>query len=415
MIDQIFKRAGAVERQLAAPFAQSRSDYLAHCAAAGAKSTTLGNVARTLLAVVRYVELDRPGKVPLFELEDAAARWAAQDPGRRGGEAKWACQRFVRYASGWLRFAGRLEAPATVVPSYAALVAEFTDHMRSDMGWSEATVRSYRDRVAAFLGRCCRGKRTVAETSVSDIDRILSEKGAAGDRSRITLRNDAAALKAFFRYAERRGWCAPGLSASITTPRIYRDAGLPAGPSPDEVRRLLATTTGGSPADLRDRAVLLLLSAYGLRAGEVCALRLEDIDWEAETLRVRRSKTGVGGLFPLTRSLGEALLRYLREARPRCPQREIFLTLKAPVLPLHSTGISCIVRRRMRRIGVDRKRCAAHSLRHAFAQRLLDEGFSLRQIGDCLGHRSLAATTVYAKVGLVGLRQVADFDLEGLA
>lgn len=414
MIDQIFKRADAVERQLAAPLAKARSDYLTHCAEAGAKPSTLGNIARTLLAVVRYVELDRAGKVPIAEVQDAATRWATQDPRRRGGDPQWACQRFVRYATGWLRFAGLLELPATTVPPYGALVTEFTDHMRSEMGWSEATVRCYRDRVADFLGGYCQGNRTVAETTVADIDRTLGEKAATGGRSRITLRNDASALKAFFRYAEQRGWCAAGLSAAITTPRIYRDAGLPQGPSLEEVRRLLATTEGGTPADLRDRAVLLLLSAYGLRVGEVRVLRLDDIDWEAETLRVRRLKTGRGDLFPLTRRLGEALLRYLREARPRRPEREIFLTLKAPIRPLDSTGVSSIVRRRMRRIGIARKRFAAHSLRHAFAQRLLDEGFSLRQIGDCLGHRSLSATTIYAKVGLAGLRQVADFDLEEL-
>ena len=95
---------------------------------------------------------------------------------------------------------------------------------------------------------------------------------------------------------------------------------------------------------------LLLLSAYGLRAGEVRILRLEDIDWEAETLRVRHSKTARGDLFPLTRSLGEALLRYLREARPRRPDCEVFLTLKAPIRPLDSGGVSSIVRCRMHRI-----------------------------------------------------------------
>ena len=209
---------------------------------------------------------------------------------------------------------------------------------------------------------------------------------------------------------------APGLAAAITAPRVYKAATLPAGPSPEELRRLLATTTGDRPADVRDRALLLTLSVYGLRAGEAQALRLDDINWEAETLRVRRPKTGRTTWFPLSRRVGEALARYLREARPRTDTRQVFLTLKVPVRPLGASTISSVVRSRMRRYGIECERRGAHALRHAFAQRLLDEGFSMTEIEDCLGHRSPDATAVYAKVDLAGLRQVvADFDLEGLA
>ena len=147
----------------------------------------------------------------------------------------------------------------------------------------------------------------------------------------------------------------------------------------------------------------------------MCGLRLEDIDWEAGSLTVRRPKPGRAGRYPLVRSAGDAILRYLRAVRPRRDNREIFLTLVAPVRPLGPGAISAVVRSRMRRLGIDSQRRGAHALRHAFAQHLQDQGFSMKVIGDCLGHRSPASTAVYAKADLAGLRQVADFDPEWLA
>ena len=289
--------------------------------------------------------------------------------------------------------------------------------MRQDRGWSEATIRDRRARADDFLRRFCARTGALAEATIATIDRALSENNArtGRPRCRTTIRTHADALRAFFRFAEDRGWSRPGVAAAIVAPRVYRDAALPVGPSWGEQRLLLASTEGDCPADLRDRALLLMLSAYGLRAGEVCALQLDDIDWEAETLRVRRPKTGRVDLFPLSHRVGEALARYLRHARPHTDVRKIFLALTAPTRPLSASAISSVVRSRMQRCGIKCPRRGAHALRHAFAQRLLDEGFLMQEIGDCLGHRSLDSTAVYAKVALAGLRQVADFDLEGLA
>ena len=169
------------------------------------------------------------------------------------------------------------------------------------------------------------------------------------------------------------------------------------------------------PSALRDRAILLLLAVYGMRAGKVRGLRLDDIGWEAGIIRLRRPKTGSNGTYPLTRTVGEAIVRYLREARPRSTAREVFLTLRAPVQPLGASLMPVMVGTRMRAADIKCERRSAHSLRHACAQRLLEEGLSMQEIGDCLGHRSPQSTGRYAKVALARLREVADFDLEGLA
>ena len=227
-----------------------------------------------------------------------------------------------------------------------------------------------------FLRRFCARCRALADVTIATIDRAVNENNARDGRPRCraTIRTHADALRAFFRFAEARGWSRPGLAALIVAPRVYRDAALPVGPSPEEQRRLLATTEGGHPADLRDRALVLTLSAYGLRAGEARGIQLDDIDWQAQTLRVRRPKTGSTDLFPLSRRVGGAIARYLHEARPPTNIRALFLSLKAPARPLSASGISSVIRSRMQRCGIDCPRRGAHALRHAFAQRLLGRG-----------------------------------------
>ena len=416
-LNHLFKQADAVQRYLAAPLTRSRLAYLAHRAEQGARSSTLRGIAALQVKVIHYLELGEQGQVARPDIEAAARRWISQDPARRGGNPDVAQRHFVSHATCWLRFSGRLEDSAISTHPHSGEVADFVDYMRQERGWSEATIRDRRARADGFLRRFCARTGALAEVTVATIDRALNENNArtGRPRCRTTIRTHADALRAFFRFAEDRGWSRPGVAAAIVAPRVYRDAALPVGPSWEEQRLLLASTESDCPADLRDRALLLTLSAYGLRVGEVCALRLDDIDWEAETLRVRRPKTGRVDLFPLSRRVGETLARYLRQARPHTDVRKIFLALTAPTRPLSASAISSVVRSRMQRCGIKCPRRGAHALRHAFAQRLLDEGFLMQEIGDCLGHRSLDSTAVYAKVALAGLRQVADFDLEGLA
>ena len=416
-LNQIFKRTDAIQRHLAAPLVQSRLSYLAHCAEQGAKPSTLRGIAAHQVRLIHHLGLGTEGKVTRSEIEAAAKRWAFRDPGRRNGDPDTARCNFVSHAIGWLRFLDRLEVQEGPAHPYSAELAEYVNHMRLERGWSEATVRGHRGRADDFLRRFCASAGALADVTTATIDRALNERNARNGRPRrpSTIRTHADCLRSFLLFSEGRGWSRPGLAALIVAPRVFRDAALPLGPSRMELRSLIEATEGDRLADLRDRALLLTLSAYGLRSGEVAGLLVGDINWEAETLRVRRPKTGRIDLFPLSRRVGDAVARYLCEVRQRTDHREIFLALTAPVRPLGASAISDVVRRRMQRCGIDCPRRGAHALRHAFAQHLLDEGFSMQEIGDCLGHRNLDSTAIYAKVDLAGLRQVAQFDLEGLA
>lgn len=189
-------------------------------------------------------------------------------------------------------------------------------------------------------------------------------------------------------------------------------AGLPAVEHPalhswEEVGKVLATVDRRTPAGRRDYAILLLLVTYGLRAREVAALTLDDIDWKRERLAVPERKAGHSTAFPLSKSVGEALVDYLQRGRSQTTDRHVFFRAVAPMRPIAQAGISSCARSYLVQAGIDVPRRGSHTLRHTLVQRLVDNDFSLKTIGDFVGHRSPASTQIYAKVAVESLRQVA--------
>ncbi|WP_168109999.1 tyrosine-type recombinase/integrase [Ramlibacter lithotrophicus] len=180
----------------------------------------------------------------------------------------------------------------------------------------------------------------------------------------------------------------------------------------DDVRRLIATAASDSEIDLRDRAILMLLAVYGLRHREVTGLRLEDIDFGGQQLRIWRLKRRQPQVYPLIPSVAEILRVYIEQARPSVGFPEVFIGARAPRVPL--SGIYEIVARRLRPLGIELAHRGPHALRHACASKLLADGMTLQQIGDHLGHRSAESTAIYTKVDLTALREIGEFDLEGL-
>jgi integrase/recombinase XerD len=222
-------------------------------------------------------------------------------------------------------------------------------------------------------------------------------------------------LRAWFGYCEQRGWARAGLADAILSPRVYRQEGLPLGPTWDAVDRVLAETGAEDPASLRDHAIILMLSVYGWRSGTVRRLRLDDIDWAHDRIRFIHSKSRREETAPLEARVGNAIARYLREGRPSSDTRIVFLTLRAPYRPLSAGGLYNVVKSRLAKQGLPRSGCGPHGLRHAYARHLVESGRSFKEVGDHLGHRSPDATRIYAKVDLTSLRKVAFEDLGGLA
>lgn len=358
------------------------------------------------VSLLRLLDLREGERVSVVRVEAAAERWSLPGEHHSNRPARpEARRRFFGHAVRWLSFVNLLEAPCKTQHAHTREVAVFTAWMRKERGWSDDTIRGCSvDRFFDWLNE--RGA-SLASVRIADIDQAIMRYHAR-NCSRITIHDYAYRLRTFFRFAEQQGWCAAGLADGIMPSRFHSGETVPKGLDRDEVLRLLATTEGTCPADLRDRAILMLLIAYGLRSGEVIGLRLDDLNWKEETLQVRCPKPGRTHRYPLSRGVGHAIL--LREVRPPRSERTLFLTLNAPIRPLSRSAN--IVRSRLDRLGIAGKRRGAHSLRHAAAQYLLDQGLSMKEVGDYLGHRSISATSVYAKVQLGTLREVAD--LEGL-
>ena len=415
MFEDLFERPCTIAKYREAPHDGARLRYLQHLQDCGAKPRTLRSIASHQLGLTRLLDLGEGERVSVSQVEAAAGKWSRR-VGRRAhrSTSRRRTAVFVGHGVRWLQFLGWLEEPDKVRHPHAAEVATFAAQMRGDRGLSEKTVRCYCAVADEFFD--CLATRDVALASVkiTDIDGAIAAKDARGNCSRTTIKLYAERLRAFFRFAEARGWCMPGISAAIMPLRVYPDETIPTGPTREDIQRLLASTEGDRPVDKRDRAILMLFVAYGLRAGEVGGLHLDNLDWEEETLRVRCPKPGRTSLYPLSRGVGQAILRYVIEVRPSRAERTLFFTLRAPFRALSGSALGQIVRRRFDRVGIVGGRRGPHSLRHAAAQHLLDQGMSMKVIGDFLGHRSLSSTAMYAKIDLNALREVADFDLEDL-
>ena len=232
--------------------------------------------------------------------------------------------------------------------------------------------------------------------------------------SRNARRDLCSTMKVFLRYCHRERLIAVDLSAAVEMPQAYRLAELPRSISWDEVRQMFAVVDRRSPKGIRDYAILLLLVTYGLRAHEVAALTLDDLDWSRDRLCVPERKAGHWSVYPLANVVGEVLVAYLQQVRPTTTDRHLFFRLLAPVKPLSSTAIAQSVGGYLHKAGINVRRAGSHTLRHTCVQRLVDADVSLKVIGDYVGHRSPSSTAIYAKVAPEALREVALGDGEAL-
>ena len=253
----------------------------------------------------------------------------------------------------------------------------------------------------------------LTDLSVRELDAYLTQ--CCDGLRRGSIEDRTVCLRDFLRHLWRTGRTAIDLAGTVIGPRIYEHEGIPVALRTEEVRRVLEVTRKDlSPVGLRDYAILILFSTYGLRAAEVVNLRLEDIDWRRDILRVRHTKTGTYSELPLLREPGEAVLRYVEKARPPSVHREVFLRIQAPHRPFKNGSIlHCITSARLRAAGVTPQgRKGPHAFRHARAMSLLRSGVPLKIIGDVLGHTSASATAEYLKLATEDLRAIG-LDLPG--
>ena len=215
-----------------------------------------------------------------------------------------------------------------------------------------------------------------------------------------------AALRGYFRFRTACGDHTQALSAVLIAPHSWRQASLPKALSSTEVQRLVASLGWEGPSARRADAMVRLALDLGLRRAEIAGLALEDIDWRAGTIRLRRTKGGREDALPLPETTGRAIADYLRLERPPTTSRRVFVRRTA--LRGRPIGPDCVgktIRQAYARAGLPYT--GAHLLRHTMASRLLASGSSLKEVADVLRHRSLNTTLIYAKLDTRSLSAVA--------
>jgi len=414
MFDQLFRYPGVVRRHRDGPLASERMTYLASLATRGIAPETLLKYARYCLAIAYALEtMPRDRSFTASEVDVLARTWAeGRVERRRAAAPRWPQEHFRAIATEFLKSVGRWTPPSRTIRPYAREVDDFVAAERRDRLRSASTCHIRRWHVERFLSYLTQTHGELAAVRPQHLDAYFQY--AAQRWSRVSLRSAALALRIWFRHCETRGWVRPGLAAAILVPRLYREEGIPIGPTWDNVARLITEADGDTTLQRRNAAILRLLAIYGLRSGEVRRLQVQNIEWASHRMSVIRSKSGHREILPLEPSVERAIRRYVCDARPRSDHAALFLTVRAPFRPLSPGGLYDIVASRIPTTDWPRKGRGPHGLRHACARHLIEAGLSFKEIGDHLGHRSPDSTRIYAKVNLAALRLVALDDLGGL-
>ncbi len=294
--------------------------------------------------------------------------------------------------------------------SQQKICGEYAKWLSDLRGLSLITVLDFRSEARRFLDWVTEQGmgEELANLTLVEVDAYVKER--AGSLRRRTLPGLATKIRSFLRWLHMRGQTPGDLSSGVITPSIHRFESIPSALRANDVAQVLAATRRDrTPKGIRDYAILMLLSRYGLRAGEITALRLEDIDWRKEVLRIHQSKTDYLSCLPLLPEVGEAILKYLQKARPKTPIREIFIRCYAPYRPFKDgSSLYGLIQCRLEAAGVapPGKR-GPHAFRHARAVSMLRATVPVKEIGDVLGHRASDSTLVYLKLATEDLRSIA--------
>jgi site-specific recombinase XerD len=322
-----------------------------------------------------------------------------------------ACGSFaaLRRLMAFLRQSGVLSEQSSVVELTAIqrVVGTFADHLIQDQALTHATCIQYGPFIEQFLtDRFGDDSVDLSALCAADVVRFVRQQASRLGQARAKCAT--IALRSFLRYLRYRGEIALDLAAAVPTVPNWSMTGIPRAIAPDHVRAVLASCQRDSPVGCRDYAILLLLARLGLRAGEIVALTLDSIDWEAGCLTAA-GKGGQSSQLPLPADVGAAIADYLQRYRPRGTScRTLFLRANAPIRGLGShTSIDSIVHAAIKRAGVETTHKGAHQFRHALACQMLRQGATLTEIGNLLRHRHPKTTSIYAKVDFVALRPLS--------
>lgn len=298
-------------------------------------------------------------------------------------------------------------APARpAVTPVETLLGEFGHYLQEERALSSRTQLYYLTFVGEFL------KEGFGNSSVdlsclcaAAVTGFVRRRAATIQSKRVQLMTTA--LRSFLRFARYRGDIDKDLAACVPAVANWKLSTIPRAIPADQVELLLSSIDRKTAVGRRDYTILLILARLGLRAGEIKALTLGDLDWQEGLIKVR-GKAGRYSQLPLPADVGEAIADYLRNARPTSESRSVFLRSRAPAGTFRSEcAIGSVVKHALERAGIDAPRKGAHQFRHGLASQMLRHGATLSEIGELLRHRSPQTTAIYAKVDLISLATLA--------
>lgn len=357
------------------------------------------NQMRLLMHLSRWFEVHAvaPGRLTAWQVEEFLAERRRTHTGL-----------FSRKALGpvlvWLAEQGVLPVDAAVRPVVVdpPELAGFEEYLRSERRLAISTIAASMARARRFWADYVPA-RGVRELTAAVVTRALLDEGAT--RKPVSVKAFGYTLRSLLRFWFITGVTAHDLSAATLVIRSPQPSRLPVGASREEVEALLTGCDQETSAGLRDYAVLLLLARLGLRASEVARLRLDDIDWHRGEVLVR-GKGDRDERLPLPHEVGEAIVAYLRGARPvGAGFREVFAADRAPLRPLSREAVGGIVERACDRGGLER--FGPHRLRHTLGEQMIAAAVPLDAIGQVLRHATALTTAGYARVDVAALRELA--------
>ena len=262
----------------------------------------------------------------------------------------------------------------------------------------------YLERFFAFLSR-----KNIASLDTLSLKDVLDFMASLNCYEKPTINHTMRAVRYYLKYCHEHGLMEQEMFSKLPNPHYNRQSRLPSSYSANEVTKLLDSIDLGNPCGIRDYAIILLIARLGLRSSDVANLRFSNIDWEREVIHLNQVKTGNPLELPLLEDVGEAIINYLKNARPKTDSDHVFVRQLPPYTDFNPGAVGALVRVRLQRSGIhlEGKKKGSHTLRHSLASRLLEHEIPLPVISEILGHTTTETTMAYLRIDITELRKCA--------
>jgi integrase/recombinase XerD len=390
MLEQLFSRS--LPRYTSSPHAADLDAFATMVAAQGLDTRRTQRHTRRLLRVLEAAELPPSAIVDGEALRAAFDAWP-----HKGHVGTW--RLYCRY----LQALGRLAAPGACQPRFV-LKEQHLRRLVELRGIAPATVTYDNWALTDFLSRVLEPDQEPSSITRQALDEFFRRRGP--QLARRTFVHTVHVVRRYLSYAFDTGMLTEPLH-EFALPQTFRFEQPPRELPADHVQALLASIDRSTTVGVRDHAILHLMAGYGLRPGEVAALKHTSIDWQAHTLRVEQSKTRSVLVMPLAPATVDVLRDHVERWAAASSGTELFGLAQPPFGPMSACCVSKRFKVHARRSGLPIAEASAYALRHSFAMRLLGAGVSVKLIGDLMGHSSLASTSAYLRIQTDMLREVA--------